>query len=314
MTSNEARVHLVGRGIVGRRVHRLLHARRVVDADPRRLEIANAMPGDVAILAHACDHAAMAARLLERGIHVVTVSDPLDDTRELLALGAVATATATTLVIGAAFSPGLSELIARHLANQLCTVDEIHVAVHGTAGPSCARIHHRSLSRRSIGWHDGEWVDYLGGSGRELCWFPEPIGAKDCYRARVPAPLLIHRSFPSVDRISARRSARRRDRLTARLPMLVRPPQEGGIGALRVEVRGSDATGGRQCLIAGVAELVGSASAATASAFAAMTLDGRLPFGVVTAGDESLPTVELLRLVQSFGVRPQGFTGVPQPG
>lgn len=96
--------------------------------------------------------------------------------------------------------------------------------------------------------------------------------------------------------------------------MLVRPPQEGGIGALRVEVRGSDATGGRQCLIAGVAELVGSASAATASAFAAMTLDGRLPFGVVTAGDESLPTVELLRLVQSFGVRPQGFTGVPQPG
>ena len=39
--------------------------------------------------------------------------------------------------------------------------------------------------------------------------------------------------------ISARRSARRRDRFTARLPMLSPPHQEGGIGALRVEVRGA---------------------------------------------------------------------------
>ena len=314
MTSSEATVHVVGSGIVARRLRRLLHARHVAEVDPRRAQIPNAINGDLAILAQGCDHAEMAAELIERGVHVVTVGDGLDDTRALFELDAQAVASHTSLVIGAALSPGLSELIARHLANQLHEVDEIHVAMHGTSGPSCARMHHRSLSRRSVGWHDGEWADYLGGSGRELCWFPEPVGAKDCYRAQIPSPVLLHHSFPEVSRISARRSARRRDRLTARLPMLVRPHQEGGIGALRVEVRGNDASGGRQCLIAGVAELVGSAAAATAAAFATMTLDGQLPVGVVIAGDQLLPTIELLRNVQSFGVRLQEFTGVPQPG
>ncbi len=314
MTSNEPTIHVVGTGVVARRLRRLLHARRVTEVDPRRTQIPNAIPGDVAILAHGCDHAETAANLIERSVHVVTVGDALDDTRDLFELNSLAVASHASLVIGAALSPGLSELIARHLANQLHEVDEIHVAVHGTSGPSCARMHHRSLSGRSVGWHDGEWVDHLGGSGRELCWFPEPVGAKDCYRAQIPSPVLIHHSFPEVARISARRSARRRDRLTARLPMLVRPHQEGGIGALRVEVRGNDLAGGRQCLIAGVAELVGSAAAAAAAAFTTMTLDGKLPVGVVTAGDAALPTVELLRTVQSFGVRLQEFTGVPQPG
>ena len=23
----------------------------------------------------------------------------------------------------------------------------------------------------------------IGGTGRELCWFPDPIGGRDCYRA-----------------------------------------------------------------------------------------------------------------------------------
>ena len=129
-------------------------------------------------------------------------------------------------------SPGLSGLLARHLAGQLASVDEIHVAIHGTAGPACARSYHRSLSRRSMAWHDGEWVDHLGGSGRELCWFPEPVGAKDCYRADIADPLLLHTAFPdAVSRISARRSARRRDRFTARLPMLrARPTRRAGSG------------------------------------------------------------------------------------
>ena len=75
-----------------------------------------------------------------------------------------------------------------------------------------------------------------GGSGRELCWFPDPIGARDCYRAAHADPVLLHFAFPEVERITAKVSATRRDRLTARLPML-RPPHVGGnIGTVRVEV------------------------------------------------------------------------------
>ena len=130
-------------------------------------------------------------------------------------------------------SPGLSGLLARHLSSRLHRVDELHVAMHGAAGPACARVHHRSLSGRSPGYIDGEWKEFHGGSGRELCWFPEPVGAVDCYRAESPLPILLHRAFPEAQRISSRRSATRRDRLTARLPMLRPPHAEGGVGALR---------------------------------------------------------------------------------
>ncbi len=268
--------------------------------------------GDVAVLAQGCDHASLASELLARGVHVVTVGDSIDDTRDLMELESHALQSGASLVIGAALSPGLSDLIARHLATQLHEVDEIHIAMHGTAGPCCARMHHMSLSRRALSWHDGRWVDHVGGSGRELCWFPEPVGAKDCYRAQISTPLLLHRCFPDVERISSRRSATRRDRLTSALPMLTPPHQEGGIGAVRVEVRGSDISGARQCLIAGVAEMVGSAAAATAASFTEHLLLGRLPIGLVVPGDDQLPTTDLLRTIQSFGVRLQEFTGVPQ--
>jgi hypothetical protein len=195
----------------------------------------------------------------------------------------------------------------------MAAVDEIHVAVHGTAGPSCARTHHRSLSGRAVSWRDGEWRNSIGGGGRELCWFPEPIGALDCYHAEIASPVVLHRSFPDVARIDARRSARRRDRFSARLPMLSPPHPEGAVGALRVEVRGSAADGARLTRILGIAELVGTASAAVAAVFAAAAVAGEFPVGTVVTSDARLDTIGLLRRVESAGVRLQEFTGVPQP-
>lgn len=303
-------LHVVGRGIVARRLERMLHRRPVIVHDSRWSGVTGVTDGDVVLLAHGGRHAPVVPALLGRDVHVVTVGDSLDDTVELLALDAPPDG--PSLVVGAAMSPGLSGLMARHLADQLDRVDEIHIAIHGTAGPACAREYHRSLSGLSPGWRDGRWVDHVGGSGRELCWFPEPVGAKDCYRARIASPVLLQLGMPDVGRISVRRSARRRDRFTAWLPMLRPPHQEGGTGALRVEVRGFDPTGGRQCLVAGVAELVGTAAAATAAAFATAVADGLLHGGTVHAGDADLPTLELLRRVERFGVRLQEFTGVPQ--
>lgn len=304
-------LHIVGRGIVAQRLQRMLQDRPIMMHDPRWANVTGVNRGDIVVLAHGGAQDETASTLLRRGLHVVTVGEQIADTTQLLDTDT--TADGTTLVVGAGMSPGLAGLIARYLADQLESIDEIHVAVHGTAGPSCARVHHRSLSGLATGWHDGEWNDYVGGSGRELCWFPEPIGAMDCYRARTAVPLLLHRAFPDVERISGRRSARRRDRLTAWLPMLSPPHQEGGIGALRVEVRGADERGGRQCLVAGVAELVGTAAAATAAAFVTAVIDGRIPSGLIVAGAAELPTVDLLTRIQSFGVRLQEFTGVPQP-
>lgn len=304
-------VHVVGRGVVGERLRRMLHRRPVIVHDARWSAVTGVSPGDIVVLAHGGAHAPTVPALLDRDLHVVTVGDSLDDTAALLDLDL--RGSDRSLVVGAAMSPGLSGLVARHLATPLASVDEIHIAIHGTAGPACARAHHRSLSGMSPTWRDGAWVDYVGGSGRELCWFPEPVGAKDSYRARIASPLLVQRAFPEAARISVRRSARRRDRFTAWLPMLRPPHPEGGVGALRVEVRGADESGARVCVIAGVAELVGTAAAATAAGFVTALADGLVHPGLVVTGDASLPTLDLLRRVQSFGVRLQEFTGVPQP-
>ena len=304
-------VHIVGRGVVAHRLQRMLHQRPVIVHDARWSAVTGVSAGDTVVLAHAGLHAPMALGLLERGLHVVSVGDSLDDITALLDLDVAGLD--RSLVVGAAMSPGLSGLLARQLAVSLSKVDEIHVAVHGAAGPACARAHHRSLSGLSPSWRDGGWVDHVGGSGRELCWFPEPVGAKDSYRGRIASPLLLQLAFPEAERISARRSARRRDRFTAWLPMLRPPHPEGGVGALRVEVRGTGPGGERLCLIGGVAELVGTAAAATAAAFATGIADGVVPAGRVLTGDASLPTIDLLRRVESLGVRLQEFTGVPQP-
>lgn len=304
-------VHVVGRGIVGSRLHRHLSAGQPTRAvlHGGRWSPGGTEPGDVVILAHGGPCAERALELVERGRHVVTVGESVAETERLLA--SRLPGDAASLVVGAALSPGLSGLIARHLSRQLVIVDEIHVAVHGAAGPACARAHHRSLSGLAPTWRDGRWTDHVGGSGRQLCWFPEPVGAKDCYRARVSSPLALLEAFPDAERLSFRRSARRRDRFTAWLPMLSPPHQEGGVGALRVELRGADADGGRQVVVAGVAELVGSAAAATAASFATCLIDGLVPAGVVVAGDARLPTVEVLRRVERYGVRLQEFTGIP---
>ena len=304
-----ATVHVVGRGIVGSRLHRILS---VPPGLPTVLHGGRWSPGgtevgDVVVLAHGGPLADRAIELVERGRHVVTIGESLGETARLMAMQSGD----ASLVVGASMSPGLCGLIARHLADQLAVVDEIHVAIHGTAGPACARVHHRSLSGFAPAWHDGRWVDHVGGSGRQLCWFPEPVGAKDCYRARVSTPFLLREVFPEVSRISFRRSARRRDRFTAWLPMLSPPHPEGGVGALRVELRGADAAGGRQVVVAGVAELVGTATAATVAAFATAVADGIMPTGPVAPGDAGLPTIDLLRRVGRHGVRLQEFTGIP---
>jgi hypothetical protein len=306
------RLLVVGTGVVGARVSRLL------EATPHRVRSAAAVLAPVGVLPRVAiittggSHAPLAAELGRRGVSVVSVADGLNDIGELLELDGLFADHEATLVVGAAMSPGISGLLARRLADSLESCDEIHTAFHATAGPACARQHHEALAGWAVGWHDGEWTERPGGSGRELCWFPEPVGARDCYRAALADPLLLHRDLDDVNRISARISATRRDRLTARLPMLRPPHPEGGIGAVRVEVRGRDADGVRQTLIAGIAEFVGAAAAATAVAMTRQVLAGQAPRGVLSTSDRRLDTDTVLEEVQRNGIRLQEFTGVPQ--
>jgi len=253
-------------------------------------------------------HAATAARCVERGIDVVSTSDAIADVEALLALDQRARANGVRVVVGAGFSPGLSCVLARHVAGWVDEVDEVHLARFGTGGPACARQHHRALAGRSVDRRDGSWVKRRGGSGRELAVFPDPVGSLDCYRAAQPDAILLHRAFPGAARIAARQAANRRQRLTALLPMLIRPHPEGRIGAVRVEVRGR-----RDGVV--VAEVVGAidrpavAAGAVAGTAARWCLEGRIPAGAAGLA-EVVDPVAFLHQLAEHGVRAAVFEGV----
>jgi hypothetical protein len=265
---------------------------------------------DLVVMCQPTRHTEQATVLVEHGVSVVSIGDDLSDVSTLMRLHDAAVANGASMVIGAGMAPGLSGLLARYLANQLSVVDELHVALHGTAGPACARQHHDALGQTSLGWHDGSWIEPPGGSGRDLVWFPDPVQAHDCYRAALPDPLLLQRAFPSACRITARVSATRRDRLTARMPMITPPHAAGDMGSVRVEARGAGPGGERITVIAGASAPTADLAAATCAATAAQVVRvGTLP-GVHGLGDRSLEVLDLLHHATRLGVRVQEFTGV----
>jgi saccharopine dehydrogenase-like NADP-dependent oxidoreductase len=319
------RIAVVGLGAVGARAARQLvstaEVKAVVlrDLRPARVDEVAASLGssaiverppygappeaDVVILAGpAGTHVDEARALVARSVPVVSVSDNVADVRGLLDLGPEAEVRGTTVAVGAAFSPGLTCVLARHAAADFDVVDEVHVAKAGTGGPACAVEHHRSLGEAGLDWRDGGWVRRAGGSGRELCWFPDPVGANDCYRAALPDSLLLVNAFPGVERVTARRAATRRDRFTARLPMLRRPHPEGGPGAVRVEVRGRQGTA-RAVKVLGAVDRPGVAAGAVAALTAVQLARPERRFLGAAGLAELVDPVPFLRELAHRGVK-----------
>ena len=263
---------------------------------------------DVTVLAGPVGtHVEPARRMVEAGGHVVSISDDPDEVEQLLALDELAVDRRCSLVVGAGFCPGLSEILARWAGDQLDRVEGVSVATAGTGGPACARQHHRALKRDARDWRGGHWEIRRGGSGRDLAWFPDPIGARDCYLAALASPLILQRTYPTAERLSARVSANRRDRFTIRLPMLRRPHADGGPGGIRVEVRGRS---GRavETLVYGVMDHPSVAAATVAAVTAVAAARGLAPLGANGLARWDDPA-SLLSELHRRGIKVASFTG-----
>lgn len=249
---------------------------------------------------------------IEAGRPAVLVGDGLAETVAVLRLADDAERAGVPVAVGSGFGPGLSCVLAVHAAAWFDEVDEVHVAKAGTGGPACALVHHRALSRRSYDWRGGDdgggWVRRPGGSGRDLFWFPDPVGPRDCYRAALPDPVLLHHALPEVERITARMAATRRDRLTAPLPMLSPPHTEGGAGAIRVEVRGrrGDAS---DVVVLGATERPAVAAATVAATTVEWILSGRHRVRGMAGLGEMVEPVAFLDDLAGRGLEAQVFEG-----
>jgi hypothetical protein len=197
-------------------------------------------PGpDVVILCGpAGSHVAAARHHVGRGRSVVSCSDDVDEVVGLLALDADAKAQGVVVVAGAAFSPGLSCVLARHAAGALDRVDQVHAAMVGVGGPACSAQRRKVHTRDGREWRDGRWEEIEGGSSQELVWFPDPISARDCGRGALAEPILLQRLFPEATLVTARAGIDRADRMLGFIPKRSPVAPEGEPGAIRVEISG----------------------------------------------------------------------------
>ncbi|MEM9131438.1 MAG: hypothetical protein AAF962_06530 [Actinomycetota bacterium] len=265
------------------------------------------VPDVVAIATPVGTQLELARTWLSRGSDVVTTSDDPDEVSGLLELHDEAVEAGRSVVVGAAFVPGLSCVLTRFAADGLDEVEVISVYKAATGGPACARQHHRALKSSGYDWLDGEWVLRRGGSGRDLAWFPDPFGARDCYRGALPSPFLLQPVFPAAQRISARMAATRRDRFTSRLPMLRPPHADGGPGALRVEVRGRRDRA-VETIILGVIDHPSVVTGIVAAIVTEEVGSGRVAPGAAGLATWDDPAA-LLRLLWPRGVRVASFDG-----
>ena len=220
---------LVGVGAVGRRaarqlaetdgVERILIADRaagsaaeaaeamgkqaeVVDWSPDR-----PLPAGVTAVASAVGGAAERAvfeRAVEAGVPAAGCGDDASTVRSLLDLDDAAREAGVTLAAGCGLAPGLADVLARHAAGALDSVDEICVARAGSAGPACRSAVDRAGRGAAPEWRDGAWARHRAGSGRQLVWFPAPVGGLDCHRAASGQALLLVDAFPTLRRASMR--------------------------------------------------------------------------------------------------------------
>ena len=285
------RVGVLGAGAVGVRALRQWLATPdveemvVADIDPARARSVAASLGpkvraagedqlatlDAVVLALPPPHTPLVPPLLRAGVSVVSVSDDVADVRALLASGVLADDVGRSLVLGRVHAR--AHVPARSLRGGRLRHRRRGArrqARHGRpvvcppAPPGPRRYGHR-LERRRLARTPGRLRP-----GAVLV--PRPGGRARLLPRHLPDPLLLVPAFEGVARVSAHVSGTRRDRLTARLPMLWPTDPERGAGAVHVEVRG-DRDGTRAVEVLGALDwpAVAAGGVAAVAALAATT-------------------------------------------
>ena len=161
------------------------------------------------------------------------------------------------VVIGCGLAPGLSDVLARHAAGALDTVDEIHVSRLGRRRRPLRGVGASRADRDpGLEWRDGAYL-HDRSQGAQLVWFPDPVGARECELVATGVELLVA-AHPGVERVTARLGApveSARPQL-ASVPTATRPHRGVGLGpgrglgpagrrARRARLRGDRAHRGR---------------------------------------------------------------------
>jgi saccharopine dehydrogenase (NAD+, L-lysine-forming) len=135
-------------------------------------------------------------------VPLVDVSDDWAATLELLALHRDAVAAGVTIIVGLGASPGVTNVLARHGANRLDRVDEVHTSwimrASDLGGPALCTHLLYSLPGRAFVYQNGAMCEVRAfEDGRELIDYPE-LGAVEVTHIGHPEPFTLSRFIEGV--------------------------------------------------------------------------------------------------------------------
>lgn len=145
---------------------------------------------------------------IEAGVPYVDIDDDHDATTAALELDGEAKKAGIAVIVGLGWTPGITNVCARHGTSKLDRVDEIDIAWAGTAADSAGYsvIYHvwHALSGMVPMYLDGEWRDVPAGSEGRMIDFPQPVGEVECFYCGHPEPVTIPRFIKGVKAVTLR--------------------------------------------------------------------------------------------------------------
>lgn len=145
---------------------------------------------------------------IDAKVDMVDICDDWDATQEYLALDGKVKEAGMTFIPGLGYTPGVTNLLAKHGADKLDRVDEIHVAWMWNAfdpGGYAVTEHGFHADTSDVpAYLDGKWVKVPAGSDEEIVEFPEPIDSQKVFHVGHPEPITLPRFIKGVKTVTCK--------------------------------------------------------------------------------------------------------------
>src|SRR5690606_17534846 len=142
------------------------------------------------------------------GVPYVSICDDSDGTRAVLELDEAARERGVTILTGAGWTPGLTNLLVCRGARLLDTAREAHIAwaASVTDSEGLAVILHtlHMLTGHVPTFVDGKARTVPAGSGRRVVEFPPPMGRVAVFHVGHPEPVTLPRFMPQLQTVTLR--------------------------------------------------------------------------------------------------------------